>query len=272
MTRTVLWCKIFNYFLHISSADTLKINRRCNHLFQKRKKLLWCHYIQWYLKFLHQHWQKLLKVLDISVLSSKFSPFKVKNAGKYFLSLHLFKISLIVEQVCRIFDLFFIKLVGIILYFCLPDKFFKVLSYDFKFALILSWRSVPVLMAFSLRNILSRYLIEFNMPLVIRWHNLCLCFLNLTVLGARCLDFAFRRISSKRWWFIFGSQNKSGSISKVSKYDLISWWNAWKELSSERLILTNFGACLVNFKISNIDRYGKWSDMHFLSHKKTGVV
>ena len=53
--------------------------------------------------------KKLSKVLDISVLSSMFSPFKVKNAGKSFLSLHLFKISFIVDQVCRIFDLFLLN-------------------------------------------------------------------------------------------------------------------------------------------------------------------
>ena len=48
-----------------------------------------------------------------------------------------------------------------------------------------------------LRNILSRYLIEFKIPLVIHCDNLCLCFLNFTVLGARCLAFAFTIISSK---------------------------------------------------------------------------
>ena len=106
MTTTVLRCKIFNYFLHIGSADTFKIKVRYNPLFQKGRNCFGAFVFNAIWKFCTNTGNKLLKVLDISVLSSMFSPFKVKNAGKSFLSLHLLKISFIVDQVCRIFDLF----------------------------------------------------------------------------------------------------------------------------------------------------------------------
>ena len=50
--------------------------------------------------------KKFLKVLEISVLVSIFMPSTGKKAGKSFLSLHLFNISLMVDPVCLIFDLF----------------------------------------------------------------------------------------------------------------------------------------------------------------------
>ena len=50
--------------------------------------------------------EKELKLFERSVLSVMFSPLIVKNVGKSFLSLHLFKMSFIVDQVCLIFDLF----------------------------------------------------------------------------------------------------------------------------------------------------------------------
>ena len=77
--------RFFNYFLHTRSADIFKIKGRYKPLF-KRVSLYQC-----YLQVMQQHWQKMLKVLDISVLSSMFSPFKVKNAGKSFWSMYLFK-------------------------------------------------------------------------------------------------------------------------------------------------------------------------------------
>ena len=48
-----------------------------------------------------------LKLLEISVLSVACSSLIVKNAGNFFLSLHLFRISFIVDQVCLIFDLYY---------------------------------------------------------------------------------------------------------------------------------------------------------------------
>ena len=133
-----------------------------------------------------------LKLFDISVLSFMFSPLIIKNVGKSFLSLHLFRISFIVDNVCLIFDLFFVKFIGIA---CLMS-FFKILLYDFKLTLTLSWSSLPEFSVINLRNNLSRNLLEFKIPFVIRRDNLCLCFLILTVFGARYLAFAFKIISS----------------------------------------------------------------------------
>ena len=50
--------------------------------------------------------KKELKLFERFVLSVMVSPLIVKNMGKSFLSLHLFKIYFIVNQVCLIFDLF----------------------------------------------------------------------------------------------------------------------------------------------------------------------
>ena len=117
MPRAILGCEVLHYFFDFWYANTFKFKRTYNALFQIRGDSFRPLFVIPFEIFSPTLAKNELNWFEISVLFSIFWPFIVKNAGKSFLSLHLFKISLIVDQVCLIFD-----------FFCKIDQYSTVFS------------------------------------------------------------------------------------------------------------------------------------------------
>ena len=144
-------------------------------------------------------------------------------------------------------------------------SFFNILLYDFKFSLNRLWRSVPLLRAFNLRNILSRYLIEFKIPLVIHCDNLCLCFLNFTVFGSKMLDFCIHN-NFFEMLIIFIWITKEIAVHFKS---IKLWFNFIMKCLKRACIgtvdLYEFRYMPSFLQYVKKDRYGKWSDIQDLT-------
>ena len=129
---------------------------------------------------------------------------------------------------------------------------------------------------FNLRNILSRYLIEFKIPSVIHCDNLCLCFFEFHCFGSKMLGFCIQNNYFKMLIiFILITKQIAAHFKGIKlwlnfimkcfilHYEI--YYYAIHYSASVRLIFTNFGTCLVFFFMSEIDRYGKWSDIQDLT-------
>ena len=65
MNKTALWCKIFNYFLYLTSAETFKIKGRYNPLLKKEEIVLVPLYLMLFESFAPTLANKNVKMLDI---------------------------------------------------------------------------------------------------------------------------------------------------------------------------------------------------------------
>ena len=128
MSRTVPGCKILTLFytsrvlIHSKSIEDITL---CSN----RKKMFWCHCIQCYLYVLHQHWQKIVQ--NDRYLIFIFYVFAVQSEECWKIFLVLAFISNIVysRPGMPYIRHIVIKLIGIVLFFCLPDEFFLKFYY-----------------------------------------------------------------------------------------------------------------------------------------------
>ena len=116
------WMRGFALLFWLRIRRHIQIQKNIQRAISNKRRQFYGHYLSHHLEFFSPTLTKNeLNWFEISVFSSIFWPFIVKNAG-FFLSLYLFRISLIVDQVCLIFDLF---LISIVLYFRLSNNLFE---------------------------------------------------------------------------------------------------------------------------------------------------
>ena len=117
-------CKIFTIFSLSVTLTHSKSKQDITLCFRKDEIVLEPLYLMLCESYVPTLAKKLFKVLEVSVLSSKFLPFNAKKAGKSFFLAFIYYLLNGKPRVPDIW-LILIKLAGIISYLCLPDECFQ---------------------------------------------------------------------------------------------------------------------------------------------------